>query len=375
MSETTIKYKTHAISTDILSVLDVVSEGKVVSAENWNTLWKAVFTSINGIDAYCLTIDELRMNWEASEENLDAKVNLINKKYNALETSFVHYGEEPPTNEHIKLWVQPVNNVNENTLATVTQLRTSVIELTAQNVKLEQDLTTRIAAKVDKLTPLSNVPELVLYQPDLTSKDKYILKQYVASEDITSLQFKFPDGRFSTITSWEYTIPAGATVTIVYSRGATANQQYAARITIFIDMPWIIKTGTINDTKTASASSGYYAIDYEINKSNESVNVNNNLSYKFYKVADVNIARTTSITLDGTKWSTSAPYSQVLNISNITANSKIDLTPTPTQLNIFYTQGYAFIIENKNKTVTAYCIGNKPTESYTITATIMEVVK
>lgn len=90
--------------------------------------------------------------------------------------------------------------------------------------------------------------------------------------------------------------------------------------------------------------------------------------------ADKDIIRFSNITLDVDKWSDTAPYRQAVNLTNITANSRVDLTPSPVQLNDFYTNGHAFIIENNNKIITAYCIGNKPTTTYTIPASITEVL-
>jgi hypothetical protein len=357
MDNTTIQYSTQKIDPNLLSVLDITQEGKIVSAQNWTDLWALVFKHINAIDEYCLTIDALRINWEESKAELDAKIMDFKVKYNALKESFIHYGEQPPENEHIRLWIQPLNNLNARFLVT------------------QQMLKEGLNTKVDKFPLLYNNPELVLYQSSLKSSSDYIVEQRLVAEDITNLQFILPGNRFSATVSWQYVIPAGANITIVYSRAASIGQTYAARVVIYSDTPWIVKTGLLGVPYVASACSGYYAIDYEITQSNGITSINSDIVHKFYNVADVTIARTTTVNLNGAAWSNTQPYSQVLNLPNITANSKIDLTPTPTQLNTFFTKGYSFIIENKNKVVTAYCIGNKPTEDYTITAAITEVTK
>lgn len=80
------------------------------------------------------------------------------------------------------------------------------------------------------------------------------------------------------------------------------------------------------------------------------------------------------VALDSSKWiGTESPYSQVVTISGTTPNSKIDLNPTVEQLNIFHTKDIAFVVENDNGIITVYCIGQKPTNDYTMQVTITEV--
>ena len=81
-----------------------------------------------------------------------------------------------------------------------------------------------------------------------------------------------------------------------------------------------------------------------------------------------------SITLYASKWEGEAsPYSQVVNVSGVTDKSKIDLNPTVEQLNIFYSKDISFVVGNNNGIITVYCIGQKPTNDYTLQATITEV--
>lgn len=69
----------------------------------------------------------------------------------------------------------------------------------------------------------------------------------------------------------------------------------------------------------------------------------------------------------------SSPYSQVISVPGITKNSKIDLNPTVEQLKVFHNKDLSFIVVNDNGVAIAYCIGQKPTNDYTIQATITEV--
>ena len=70
-------------------------------------------------------------------------------------------------------------------------------------------------------------------------------------------------------------------------------------------------------------------------------------------------------------------YKQTVTIDNatITANSKIDLNPTPEMLAIFHEKDVTFVAENDGGTVTVYCVGQKPKNTYNkIPVTVTEVV-
>ena len=68
-------------------------------------------------------------------------------------------------------------------------------------------------------------------------------------------------------------------------------------------------------------------------------------------------------------------YKQLVTVDNatITVNSKIDLQPTPEMLAIFHEKDLTFVAENEDGLVTIYCIGQKPTKTYTIPVTVTEV--
>lgn len=86
------------------------------------------------------------------------------------------------------------------------------------------------------------------------------------------------------------------------------------------------------------------------------------------------VNRMTSVTLLASEWQGEAsPYTQVVNISGATENSKINLNPTVEQLNIFYNKDITFVAGNNKGVITVYCIGQKPMNDYTIQALITEV--
>lgn len=68
-----------------------------------------------------------------------------------------------------------------------------------------------------------------------------------------------------------------------------------------------------------------------------------------------------------------SPYSQVVTIDKVTEYSKVDLQPSVEQLDVFHDKDIAFSTENEDGVITVYVIGDKPTNDYTIQATITEV--
>lgn len=82
-----------------------------------------------------------------------------------------------------------------------------------------------------------------------------------------------------------------------------------------------------------------------------------------------------SIALLSDNWTGDAsPYSQVVEMPGITPHSKVDLQPSAEQLVIFHEKDLAFVTENENGVVTVFCIGQKPTNDYTIQIVTTEVV-
>ena len=86
-------------------------------------------------------------------------------------------------------------------------------------------------------------------------------------------------------------------------------------------------------------------------------------------------AKLTAIELPAANWKgAESPYSQVVAVEGVSVNSKVDLQPSVEQLEIFHDKDIAFSTKNDGGVVTVYAIGDKPTNDYTIQATIMEVI-
>lgn len=84
-------------------------------------------------------------------------------------------------------------------------------------------------------------------------------------------------------------------------------------------------------------------------------------------------SKSATITLPASAWiGTAEPYSQVVSLSNITANSKIDLQPTLAQLSDLLAYGIVLQAINEDGVVTVYSTGGKPTSDYTIQICITE---
>lgn len=81
------------------------------------------------------------------------------------------------------------------------------------------------------------------------------------------------------------------------------------------------------------------------------------------------------VTLPAADWKgAESPYFQVVTVEGVSVNSMVNLQPSVEQLEIFHDKDIAFSTENEDGVVTVYAIGDKPSNDYTIQATIMEVV-
>lgn len=87
------------------------------------------------------------------------------------------------------------------------------------------------------------------------------------------------------------------------------------------------------------------------------------------------LIRLTTVTMFADAWEgDSMPYSQTITCSGVTANSKIDLQPTAVQIVELQNDETTLMLQNDNGVVTAWAIGNKPTQDYTMQAQMTEVV-
>ena len=86
------------------------------------------------------------------------------------------------------------------------------------------------------------------------------------------------------------------------------------------------------------------------------------------------LPRVATITLAAASWSgSSAPYSQVVEISTVTSATKIDLQPTVAQITELQNADIALMAENIDGVVTIYSFGGKPSSDMTMQVLLTEV--
>ncbi len=86
------------------------------------------------------------------------------------------------------------------------------------------------------------------------------------------------------------------------------------------------------------------------------------------------IPKMTTVSIPAANWTgDTAPYSQVITVNGVTANSKVDLQPTAAQILELQEADIMLMAENDNGTVTIYALGGIPTSDYTMQALITEV--
>lgn len=88
---------------------------------------------------------------------------------------------------------------------------------------------------------------------------------------------------------------------------------------------------------------------------------------------DATKPKSATITLLAANWvGDASPYSQVVTIADATANTMIDLLPTPAQLAELQANEITLMMVNDDGVVTAYALNAKPTQDYEIPMVITE---
>ena len=86
------------------------------------------------------------------------------------------------------------------------------------------------------------------------------------------------------------------------------------------------------------------------------------------------LPKSTTVTLRTSAWTgTSNPWSQVVTVNGVTANSKVDLQPSAEQIVSLQNSETILMASNDGGTVTFWAIGTKPTVNYTMQVLITEV--
>ena len=87
------------------------------------------------------------------------------------------------------------------------------------------------------------------------------------------------------------------------------------------------------------------------------------------------LPKSTTISLPAANWTgVNAPFSQVVEINGVTANSKIDLQPSIEQLATLQEEEVSLVASNNDGVVTVYAFNYKPSVDFDMQALIVEVV-
>lgn len=85
-------------------------------------------------------------------------------------------------------------------------------------------------------------------------------------------------------------------------------------------------------------------------------------------------SKVSSLTVKADAWkNTSSPYSQVVEMADVGANSKIDISLSVEQISALSERVLGFTAVNDGGEVTVYAFGDKPTEDYIFQVSITEV--
>lgn len=93
--------------------------------------------------------------------------------------------------------------------------------------------------------------------------------------------------------------------------------------------------------------------------------------------------RVITVTLDSTKWVEVTDwdnprlgcYGQIVALDDATEYSRLDLQPSTDMLAEFQNLNLVFVTENENGTIRVYSVGDKPSKTYTMQASIIETEK
>lgn len=82
----------------------------------------------------------------------------------------------------------------------------------------------------------------------------------------------------------------------------------------------------------------------------------------------------TSIVIPASGWQGSAsPYSQVITVNGVNANSRLELLPTPTQISELQEAEISLTVTNNNGVVTVYSFYGKPSSDLEMQILITDV--
>lgn len=86
------------------------------------------------------------------------------------------------------------------------------------------------------------------------------------------------------------------------------------------------------------------------------------------------LPRLTTVSIPASGWGgSSSPYSQIVTVNGVNANSKLDLQPTSEQITSLQDSEISLMASNNNGTVTIYAFGGRPSLDYEMQILITDV--
>ena len=198
-----------------------------------------------------------------------------------------------------------------------------------------------------------------IYQNDLTGSKEGVYLEYSAKA-IIKAKTSYPTlAAFKALLAQQASI--GKPVTIYYCFSTSIETPLSAEE---IAAYKLLKTNYLNTT-IVNDENAYMSAEYVIDTKTYIDKYVKNTS---------GVHSSVKLLASAWKEESSNLYSQVVSINGVTANSKVDLNPSVEQLQIFYNKDITFVTENDDGVVTVYCVGQKPTNDYTMQVTITEVI-
>lgn len=161
-------------------------------------------------------------------------------------------------------------------------------------------------------------------------------------------------------TRYEYKF--SATSSGIYLRGGASVSNYVNNILI---------NYTIEQSKLyLNNITGTYKVGVEADGALSTTDSNGNV----VTMAKNTVYKISTISLPASGWTEATNvYSQVVSVTGATANSQVDLYPTPEQLIDMQISGISLVAVNEDGVVTVYALNNKPTSDYSMQVTLTEV--
>jgi hypothetical protein len=206
----------------------------------------------------------------------------------------------------------------------------------------------------------------------------YLVERFRTKKELNGIRATTPNGLYMNTES--LVIPADTNITVIHTRNSGGYIDGSFYITTFVefDSP-ILYTPSFGKYEIRP---GYYAITGFVEKVSDTEQSVEDVKITFYETANTAMlteaVKISNVTLEANNWTfdnAADTYVQQVSVGNITYNTMVDISLTVAQMVIFKQKDITFIPVNDNKVIKVYCIGQKPTNDYTVQMKFTEVSK